>query len=505
MIHHSTRRTAPAIGPTRREALAIGIGAAAIAASCARPTVAAEPASPFLSSDIGALKRVLVHSTKPNDHLIGKLDGGVIPSVEVDRAAMAEQQASLMRLLSETGAEVIEVADALEAAIEATRPSGVFEAWLDALYPRLGADPAAVTADMILGRRETMQFELGPDGNYRHRTDDARSTMWTRDSAFMTPNGLVICNAANPIRTHENQLMRFLYAHSPMLKDYPVIFDGMEEGLVVEGGDAMVADEKTMFLGVGNRTDPRVAPFLARRLGMDIVTVQTVEREFLRAGGWSGDGWIGELNLLVLHLDTYFTLVGPKHGLALPYLMEAEYAGEDPLSRYVRGARADTGMDADDAEAALKMLKDFGAVRRYAAGTGAEERLGAMKFIDYLKADGYRITFTGGPRPETSDEDRFRHFMSVAYPEQRRQATNVVQAAPGRVIAYDGNPATKAALEADGVSVDAFFARDLWSWHGGPHCLTQPLERIAATAADIAAAKAPTTAAEATDGAAQRR
>jgi arginine deiminase len=67
--------------------------------------------------------------------------------------------------------------------------------------------------------------------------------------------------------------------------------------------------------------------------------------------------------------------------------------------------------------------------------------------------------------------------MTVSYPELRRQGANVVQARPGRVIAYAGNPATRAALEADGVGVDTFEARELWAWHGGPHCLTQPLER----------------------------
>lgn len=67
--------------------------------------------------------------------------------------------------------------------------------------------------------------------------------------------------------------------------------------------------------------------------------------------------------------------------------------------------------------------------------------------------------------------------MAVTYPEIRRQAANVVQATPGRVIAYSGNPATKAAIEAEGIGVDTFQGRDLWAWHGGPHCLTQPLSR----------------------------
>ena len=64
-------------------------------------------------------------------------------------------------------------------------------------------------------------------------------------------------------------------------------------------------------------------------------------------------------------------------------------------------------------------------------------------------------------------------MLGTVHPELRRQAANVVQARPG----YAGNSATKAALEGDGIAVDTFGARELWAWHGGPHCLTQPLER----------------------------
>ncbi len=145
--------------------------------------------------------------------------------------------------------------------------------------------------------------------------------------------------------------------------------------------------------------------------------------------------------------------------------------------RFVRGARADTQLPEEDATAALEMLKELGRVKLYRRGTGAEDKLGDSKLVDYVKQQGYRLTFTGGT-PPTDDAGQFRHFMEVVYPEHRRQATNVVQATPGRVLQYSGLPATKAALEKDGIQVDSFSARELWAWHGGPHCLTQPLERF---------------------------
>lgn len=455
-----------------------GIGAAATLGSGMIGPAEAQPAlraAPRLTSDIGTLRRVLVHSFKANDNQVDVRGADVLPAIEADPAVAEAQHARMIAMLKANGCDVVEVADALDAAISATHRSGIFAAWLDEAFPRLGADPERVTGAMLLGRDQTVQYALGADGNYRHAANDSSSTMWTRDSAFMTPRGLVICNSVSLRRRRENMLLRFLYAHAPMLKDVPVAFDAVEEGMIVEGGDAMVIDADTLFLGTGNRSDPRIAPVLAKRLDMDVLTVQTVNTEFLATIVPGAPVPARDLKLLLLHLDTYFTMVAPKHALTVPYLLEEEFAESSPLVRYIRGARADTRLEADDAKAALTMLKEFGAVTRYRRGTGKAEKIEG-KLVDHLRRQGWRFTWVGGTRP-SGDAQSFSHFMSTTYPELRRQAANVVQATPGRVIAYGGNPATRAALSRDGIAVDTFDARELWAWHGGPHCLTQPLQR----------------------------
>ena len=461
----------------RRDFMAGATAAGALAAAAPLWAAPAAGAAPFLTSDIGTLKRVLVHSLSLDDVNHDRLSSDLLPGVDNDLPAGVQQHKALLELLRKSGADVVVVKEALEAAISATRPSGLFETWLRASFPRLAADPAAVTADMLLGRTPGVRYRLGADGNFRQQADSSHSTIWTRDSAVMTPRGLLICRAVSLRRRRENMLLRFLYRHSPLLARYPIAFDAVEEGINVEGGDMMIVDRDTMFLGVGNRTDPRVAPILARKLDMDVVTVQTMERDFLPTDR-GADGWgaIRALRVLLLHLDTYFTHVAPRHGLAVPYLLEKAHSTDNPIARFLRGARADTLLEEKDAEAALEMLKGFGKVSRYARGSGKADSLGDLKLVDYLRQLRYRLTFVGGPRP-SGDQAEFSHFMEISYPELRRQAANVVQATPGRVIAYAGNPATKAALEADGIAVDTFGARELWAWGGGPHCLTQPLER----------------------------
>jgi arginine deiminase len=461
-------------GLSRRQTLGTLAAAGALAAA---PPLWAQPAPPRLATDIGTLKRVLVHSITVDDIAHDRLSDSLLPNAEFDLPTAARQQAALMQLLRSGGADVVELTDALQSAIDSTRASGRFDTWLRASAPLMAGDPESVTAAMLLGRDPKVRNRLGPDGNWRHVADEAgSSTMWTRDSAIMTPRGLVIGRAVSLRRRRENMLMRFVYRNAPQLTEYPIIFDAVEEGINIEGGDLMVVSPDLLFLCVGNRTDPRVAPILARRLGMDVLTVQTVKRDVLptaQPGQW---GDLAELQALLLHLDTYFTMVAPRHGLAVPWLLESAHAEDNPISRFLRGARADTRLEEGIAEAALTMVKEFGKVTFFARNSGKADTLGDMKLADWLKAQRWRLTFVGGDRP-SGDQEGFTHFMETAYLELRRQAANVVQARPGRVIAYAGNPATKAALERDGVAVDTFEARELWAGHGGPHCLTQPLER----------------------------
>lgn len=463
---------------SKRDLLKTG-GALLAAASGAGHTMSAmaqQPARAPVTSDIGQLDRVLVHTLRPTDGMTSRISRELIPYVDNDPIAATQQHEALMALLRDSGAELVEVSDALETAREATRASGVWEAWIDAVFPRLGADPNSVTVDQLLGRDPDWLYRLDRNGDYAHFVDGTGSTMWTRDSAFMTPAGLVMGNSSSVRRSQENTLLRFAYTHSPLLSDIEIAVDAVEEGFIVEGGDAMVVDRNTLFLGVGNRTTPAAAQILAQRLNMDVYAVQIGDDAFLREVGAGETPEFSALRLLFLHLDTSFTLVGPRHALALPYVFEAAHSEDNPLSRYLRGAVRQSLMPREAAEKGLELLKNLGSLTRYAAGSGRKEEMEGVKLVDFCRSQGFKITNTGGPIPD-GDQAAFAHFMSVTYPEQRRQASNVVQAIPGRVIAYDGNPATIAALEADGVAVDTFQGRELWNWHGGPHCLTQPLAR----------------------------
>ncbi len=69
-------------------------------------------------------------------------------------------------------------------------------------------------------------------------------------------------------------------------------------------------------------------------------------------------------------------------------------------------------------------------------------------------------------------------LIAVAPEEVATLATNVLAVRPGVVIAVDGNPMTRAALERRGVDVHVFAGEEIaLNGTGGPTCLTRPVLR----------------------------
>ena len=98
-----------------------------------------------------------------------------------------------------------------------------------------------------------------------------------------------------------------------------------------------------------------------------------------------------------------------------------------------------------------------------------------IKIVDYLKEAGYQIISVGGELDE--GDNALRHVTEQVVRECRFMAVNVVATGPGKIVAYDGNRHTHAALTQAGVNVRTFPASELVRANGGPHCLTLPLER----------------------------
>lgn len=90
--------------------------------------------------------------------------------------------------------------------------------------------------------------------------------VYTRDATVVTPKGLVLCNMGRPSRNAEPAL------NAGLMRDQlglPILGEVGGEG-VIEGGDVIWLDEKSMAVGRGVRTNDQGIKQLKAMLGSDI-------------------------------------------------------------------------------------------------------------------------------------------------------------------------------------------------------------------------------------------
>jgi arginine deiminase len=428
----------------------------------------------YVPTDVGKLRRVLVHTPGPEIRKMLNALAGQHPmlpsSLLLDR--VVDQHRAFVALLEAEGATVLQLQAVLDEAVEAARTAGILEIWLKGLAPQLVPFASDVSGAVLLGAVDRFTYHTDADGTFNPLVAPAKGIMYTRDLAIMTPRGVVISNFVNPARNFETALIRLAFDWSPSLREYAVVFDGREERLFLQGGDVIVADERTLLIGVGNLTEEGAARRLAQKLEMDVVAVQ------LPAGGEDAGveiykGWHG-LRSLFLHLDSVFNLVDRRRAVAVPLLLESGHAGRDPLSRIAAGLARTSDVAAEDADELRENLKRTGRLRRFLAGSGEEDPLPeGIKLVDYLRDEGWEIVPVGGE----AEGDDVAWFVERVLRELYFQAANVVATAPGRIVACEENEHSLAVLRAAGVELRPFEASEIVRWGGGPHCMTLPLER----------------------------
>jgi arginine deiminase len=300
------------------------------------------------------------------------------------------------------------------------------------------------------------------------------SIYWSRDFAASTPKGIIIGNGMAFQRTLENSIARLMFRHATALQDFPIVFDAAKEGVILDGGDIMVRDEHTLFLGVGQRSDKDAAALLAKRLDMDVIAVDMPPRE-KRSG----------MSRQLLHLDSIFNFVDRDKIVTVPYFLEKAYVDANPMMKILSGLanqtdaivehREDTteAQSSEQVRLTIELMPDVGWVTKYEAGTGEATPLD-MKLVDYARSQGWQIIYGGG---EQGDLPLNKYVIERAMFELRWQGVNVAQLGPGRIIAYEHNVHTNDALRRAGVEVLTFPGQLLSMRNGGPHCLIMPLVR----------------------------
>ncbi len=415
-------------------------------------------------SEVGKLRKVMVH--RP-DLSLKRLTPSNRDELLFDDVLWVEQAQKehdqFVAEFTSRGVEVFHVHDLLAKALETpgarewaiehtVSPYTVGPATVDAVKDTLADMDADTLATHLIGgvtRAELMEHsedDLEAHSLTASTTPDASfvlpplpNHLFTRDSSCWLYGGVSLNPMFHRSRQLETVNIGVIYRFHPMFREaafqfwYPDPghseehdeFDIQDFGrAALEGGDVMPVGNKTVLVGLSERTTPRMVEILAARLFEKEAAERVIAVDLEKQRSY-------------MHLDVVFTFMDHDCVTVYPKVIESTRAFS------VRPGNG-SGALLD-----VKQEKSF---------------LGAVADAVGLKEKDLRVVTTGG---DAAQQER----------EQWDSGNNVVCIEPGVVVAYSKNVYSNQKYRDAGIDVVEIDGFEVGKGRGGGHCMTCPLLR----------------------------
>jgi arginine deiminase len=260
-----------------------------------------------IDSEIGRLKRVIIHSPGPEIEAMKPRDAEQDLYNDIIPLDAVRKEYSLLKTFLETIAQVYELTELLADCLKDIGYRFEFLSDLSRYFPirvkmdALMALPAEELASLVIegipSPKNSLAQLLDPNSFISRPLPN---TYFMRDSAAVVGDCLISAATAFDVRMVEALITRFIFTHHAEYMVKTIIFDGPSERnryVTAEGGDIQVLAPDVLAIGISERTTAFAVERIAQnaaRISQRPVTVFAVELPRQRA---------------TIHLDMVFTMV----------------------------------------------------------------------------------------------------------------------------------------------------------------------------------------------------